>query len=77
MREKTTQTTPSQEHTTTTALLNIGDVASLLNCSARHVYRLVDTRRIPQPIKLGAILRWVKADFEQWIANGCQDCRKR
>ena len=59
------------------ALISIHDVATLLDCSTRHVYRLVDTRRIPQPIKLGAMLRWVKSDFEQWIAAGCPNCRKR
>ncbi len=59
------------------ALISIQDVATLLDCSRRHIYRLVDTRRIPQPVKLGAMLRWVKADFEQWIATGCPDCRKR
>ena len=59
------------------ALISIHDVATLLDCSTRHIYRLVDTRRIPQPIKLGALLRWVKSDFEQWIAAGCPDCRKR
>ena len=59
------------------ALISIHDVAGMLGCSARHVYRLVDTRRIPQPVKLGALLRWVKADVEQWITDGCPDCRKR
>lgn len=59
------------------ALISIHDVATLLDCSIRHVYRLVDTRRIPQPIKLGALLRWVKADFERWIATGCPECHKR
>ena len=61
----------------TSALLNIQDVAAVMNCSVRSIYRLVDARRIPQPVKLGAMLRWVKADFEQWIAAGCPDCRKR
>ena len=59
------------------ALISIHDVASMLGCSPRHVYRLVDTRRIPQPVKLGALLRWVKADVEQWIADGCPHCRRR
>lgn len=59
------------------ALISIQDVAHMLNCSSRHVYRLVDTRRIPQPIKLGVLLRWIKSDFDRWIAAGCPDCRKR
>ncbi len=62
---------------TPAALISIDDVAATLSCSTRHVRRLVDTQRIPQPIKLGALLRWVKADFDQWIADGCPPCRKR
>ena len=74
-----TQDTRQAPHpkASTSALLHIRDVAAQLNCSTRHVYRLVDTRRIPQPIKLGALLRWGRSDFEQWIAAGCPDCRKR
>lgn len=60
----------------TAALYSIDDVAQILNCSARHVRRLVDTCRIPQPIKLGALLRWVKTDIDQWIATGCPHCKK-
>lgn len=58
------------------ALISIRDISTLLNCSPRHVYRLMDARRIPQPIKLGALLRWVKTDIDHWIAAGCPDCRK-
>ena len=59
------------------ALISIDDVAATLSCSTRHIRRMVDTQRIPQPIKLGALVRWVKADFDQWIADGCPHCRKR
>ncbi|MHC4961724.1 MAG: helix-turn-helix transcriptional regulator [Planctomycetota bacterium] len=58
------------------ALISIRDIATLLDCSTRHVYRLVDTQRIPQPIKLGAMLRWIKTDIEHWIASGCPHCKK-
>ncbi len=60
----------------TAALYSIDDVAGILNCSIRHVRRLVDTQRIPHPVKLGALLRWVKTDIEQWIAAGCPHCKK-
>ncbi len=58
------------------ALYSINEVAGILGCSTRHVRRLVDTRRIPQPIKLGALLRWIKTDIDQWIAAGCPHCKK-
>ena len=59
------------------ALLTIEDVAQTLNCSTRHVYRLADSGRMPRPIKLGALVRWSRADVEQWIGDGCPQQRKR
>ena len=57
-------------------LIDIDDFAKILACSTRHVRRLVDRGRIPQPVKLGALLRWVKTDVDKWIAAGCPNCRK-
>lgn len=57
-------------------LINIDVLAKRLDCSSRHVRRLVDSGRIPRPIKLGALLRWIRADIDQWIASGCPSCRK-
>lgn len=58
-------------------MLNVGDVAKLLRCSARTVYRLSDSGRMPRPVKLGALVRWSRAAIEPWIAEGCPNCRKR
>lgn len=55
--------------------ISIDDVANMLDCSTRHVRRLADWGRIPKPVKLGAILRWIKADLERWVQDGCP-CRK-
>lgn len=60
----------------TTIMLTVQDVATLLNCSSRTVYRLADSGRMPRPVKLGALVRWSKAAVEQWIAAGCPDHRK-
>ncbi|MCK4873826.1 MAG: helix-turn-helix domain-containing protein [Phycisphaerales bacterium] len=59
------------------ALLSVGDVAELLKCSARTVYRLADAGRIPRPVKLGALVRWRAGELSQWIADGCLPCRTR
>ena len=53
------------------ALLDVQAVASLLSCSTRHVYRLAGTGRIPQPVKLGALVRWPRYAIEKWLADGC------
>jgi excisionase family DNA binding protein len=58
------------------ALLDVQDVAKLLNCSSRHVYRLADTGRLPPPIKLGSLVRWPRRSIEAWLAEGCPEIRK-
>jgi len=56
-------------------MLNVGDVAKLLRCSVRTVYRLADSGRMPRPVKLGALVRWPRRQIEVWIADGCPNCR--
>ena len=55
-----------------TAMLTVHEVARLLSCSARTVYRLADSGRLPRPIKLGTLKRWPRESFERWVAGGCQ-----
>lgn len=56
------------------ALLDVRAVAAMLGCSPRHVYRLVDSGRMPKPVKLGGLVRWCRVALEIWIADGCPDC---
>ncbi len=58
------------------ALLTVNQVAKLLSCSSRHVYRLADRSAIPQPVRLGALVRWRRDEIEQWITAGCPNVRK-
>jgi excisionase family DNA binding protein len=60
----------------TTALLVVKAVARLLGCSARHVYRLSDSGRMPAPVKIGALVRWSRQAIANWISAGCPCCRK-
>lgn len=53
------------------AMLTIDQVARLLNCSTRTVYRLNDAGHMPRPVRLGALVRWNRVEIEQWIADGC------
>lgn len=57
------------------ALLDVDAVAGMCGCSTRHVRRLADAGRMPSPFKLGALLRWRKADLDEWIADGCRPVR--
>ena len=58
------------------ALLDVQAVAASLSCSTRHVYRLADAGRMPRSVKLGALVRWSRAEILAWIADGCPSCRK-
>jgi predicted DNA-binding transcriptional regulator AlpA len=57
-------------------LIDVHDVAAMLKCSARHVWRLSDSGRITRPYKIGALCRWDRATIERWINDGCQSVRK-
>lgn len=57
------------------ALLDVKGVANLLGCSARHVYRLSDSGKMPLPVRLGALVRWNKSTLDQWLAAGCPPVR--
>ena len=58
------------------ALLDVTQVAKLLKCSPRTVYRLRDGDRMPRPVNLGALVRWRRVDIENWIADGCRAIRR-
>jgi len=63
--------TPSE-----TIMLTVGQVARMLNCSVRTVYRLTDSGGMPGSVKLGALARWPRAAVEKWVAQGCPKGRK-
>lgn len=68
-----TCSTPAPE---TPLMLTAADVAGLLACSAKTVYRLNDRGGMPRPVRLGGMLRWHRAAIEQWIAEGCPPRRR-
>ncbi len=53
------------------ALLDVKQVAALLNCSQRHIFRLADAGAMPKSRKLGTLVRWNRLELEAWIADGC------
>ena len=52
-------------------MLTAADVADMLACSTKTIYRLVDRGAIPRPVRLGGMLRWHRPRLEQWIADDC------
>ncbi len=48
----------------------------MLGCSPRHIRRICDAGQMPPPVKLGSkLIRWSRAEIENWIADGCRPVR--
>lgn len=58
-------------------MLNVNQVADLLTCSPRTVYRQVDMGCMPKPIRIGRLVRWPAGAIDEWISQGCPDQRQR
>lgn len=56
-------------------MLDVRAVARLLGCCPRNVRRLSDAGRMPQPLKIGALVRWRADELQAWIAAGCPEVR--
>ena len=59
------------------SLLSTRDVAQLLQRSVRQVYRLIDSGRMPQPVRIGSLVRWHPSTIEAWIKQGCPIVRQK
>ncbi len=57
------------------AMLDVDGLGDLLRCSPRSVRRLADAGRLPPPVKLGALVRWRRAEIDEWLAAGCPPVR--
>ena len=53
------------------AMMTTREMADFLAASTQHVRNLVQAGRIPKPKRLGGAVRWVRAEIESWIADGC------
>jgi predicted DNA-binding transcriptional regulator AlpA len=66
---------PERAQAEPSLLIDVLDVAAMLQCSSRHVWRLADAGRMPRPFKLGALSRWDRAAILRWVEQGCPTCR--
>lgn len=48
-------------------LMTLGQVAECLECSPRHVTRMVASKQFPAPIKIGRLSRWQPQVIENWL----------
>lgn len=52
-------------------MITARQLAVILRVSKRQVWRMLSARRVPQPIRIGNVVRWRMAEIEQWVADGC------
>ena len=52
-------------------LIAAADLARLLNVSTRTLWRLRSAGQVPQPIRLGGVVRWRLEEIRKWVAAGC------
>jgi excisionase family DNA binding protein len=67
---------PPEEPLPDSAVFDVGGLATLLRCSTRHVTRMSDSGKLPRPLKLGALVRWRRAEIDAWLAAGCPSVRQ-
>jgi excisionase family DNA binding protein len=62
---------PEPKSTIAPALYTVDDIAQLLQCSTRNVWKLSDAGMLPGMTRIGRLVRWRAKDINDWIAAGC------
>jgi excisionase family DNA binding protein len=55
-----------------TATYTVAQLAAALQCSPRHLWRLIDLGRVPGVLRVGRLVRIARAVADAWIAGGCR-----
>lgn len=67
--DQTTEPKQKKRKPTGTATYTIGDLATMLGVSERHVHRLKDTNGVPGLLKLGGRIVFSKVVIDKWLAG--------
>ena len=51
-------------------VLDFTDMMKLLKVSRAGLYRLIDSGRVPTPMRLGRLARWDGRVIEAWLSSG-------
>ena len=52
-------------------LMDVGQLARMLDVSTRTLWRMLSAGQLVAPIKLGGNTRWRRRDVEEWVEAGC------
>jgi len=53
----------------------VADLAQRLQCSDRHIWRMLDRKLIPGVIRIGRLVRLHRPTVDAWLANGGKSVR--
>lgn len=52
-------------------LIDVRELSRMLKVGIRTVWRLLSSRKIPEPIRVGSSVRWRYQEVVEWINQGC------
>ena len=68
---------PASDQSEPAALKDVAEVAALLGCSTRHVWRMADAGHFPRPVSVGVKLkRWPLCAVLKWIDEQAASARR-
>lgn len=57
----------------TPSLIGVESFAQLMDVSPRTIRRRLTENKVPKPIRLGRLVKWLRKEVEEWIAAKCPD----
>lgn len=57
-------------------LIGVRNLCEMLDVARTTIYRLKDSGRLPQPLKLGGSVKWRKDEIDAWVDAGCPPVTK-
>ena len=58
-----------------TLLVDTKHAARLLKVSPRKLWEMYNSGAMPQPVRLGSLVRWSLDTLKKWVDEGCPSCR--
>jgi excisionase family DNA binding protein len=58
-------------------LVTRDELCARLKLSKRTISRMIATRQLPAPLRLGHSVRWRESEIEEWIQRGCPAVESR
>lgn len=75
--KQSTERRPAKPGEDTSLLATPSQVAELLQVSTRTLWRMRREQKLPEPIRLGAAVRWRRDEINQWVKEGCPSHARR